>query len=518
MKAEDWASNVNLLLPALAEREKVAIGEPRANPLRWARAADTFLSLVTENWDTFKRKPDAILQQILSEGKSLNEATVTTYTSQPDKYMSAISSLVDDYNRNLATVLLAINKIKSRVVQDETGVSSWLEPGDLRDLVNNQAVRFTSRDIIYADTWPVIEMNWPDLPMLRHLNAYMGGVDVKSIARGKGGPLAPLKFNEKAWQLLLSDPTVPAAELIGLGQLHLRYFPDVFGAIEVEDVIPNYKLVWGEPTVTLFAYVVGTPGVVPKHPIAMRGYRSESNAIVYSALCARTSACKYRQPASGFSPNGGTFDWAGFLAAIVTDMDKQGSELYQAIDDLDGTVTAIRGTVALTLPGPSLHDDDLRSILYGYPDRAVCWHAKSRVETQAIIYEADTTRFKDQAAGIGLIDGVSVEPDDTDKDQAVKDCSDESNTALLLTNLLDRKVLRFIATTPVNGAGTIVPQYLNRTNFLETVEELGRQGSDHLLKVLSKDLAEVKSEDNYHSFLKYQIDRLESLSLAASNK
>jgi hypothetical protein len=536
----DWSANVNFFLSLANERGGYHFADARANPLRWTRAADALVKLAMENEEFFRKKPQTVLKEVLEEGHLLNNTLSDQFVKAPAQYIALLGSLLTEYEREVGAVSVAAENVKTNALKkfDPPGTVAWLSHKELTEVVASLRSKFIERQILHADKWPVIETVWPAaaIPV------------VKEVSRGAGVSFKELKFPEYIWNAILLDSALVGAELTGLGSLQLRYFPDVDHAEPVGNGM--FGVVWGEPLITIFAYLMKPAEVIPKKPIALLDYRAGWTTLVFAEPCSGglgSIACKNLRPYPGNTGAGPTrqFDWEKFLQTqntlalqsvirspvvtkqvearldklltgqledLIDEIKKEGSECSRAIAVLNGTVAAIRGLIALTLPGPGVYDEKLRSILYGRPEVNDCYHDDSRVEPSPRQLQAHP-HFQEPLKTLTTIEGASSEQNDVPP-EGVKKCSEKGATKINFEYIVDGEMIKSFLARGLGQNGKVIPKLINETILLRNLDSLAKVGSRALATTVANDLQVVSSEgNNYHPSLTYQIERLKTLQI-----
>jgi hypothetical protein len=190
--AGDWASNVNLFLGLAGERGGYSVPEKRANPLRWARAAEAFVVLSNESSDIFRKKPRVVLDSLISEGEALDVDLTTTFVNSPQQYLAMLGSLMDEYKNDVKAVSIAAARSRQRPVDAMQAVAAWLDPAELRGIAASHRFEFNQREVSTAGNGPVRETQWP------------AGVpaDWKTAIRNSGRQLNPIMFKDYVWNVI----------------------------------------------------------------------------------------------------------------------------------------------------------------------------------------------------------------------------------------------------------------------------------------------------------------------------
>jgi hypothetical protein len=324
--------------------------------------------------------------------------------------------------------------------------------------------------------------------------------------------------------------------------LQLRFFPDVADGEFVAS--PAVEALWGKPIVTIFAYLV-EPGITVPRPIAIMPYQSGLTTTVFIYNCGGGVGpvlCKNLTPSHGSWQPSSLFDWekalqsqAGLAIASVTnrpgitneveqslnkllvaqhenlrkEVNRRDGELYRSINDLDGTVSAIRGLVALTLPGPSAYDDKLRSMLYGRPERHTCRRVASRVDdSNAGTASNYLTPEEDNPFSPSFRKIKKTEAKSTDvKECSLNDGVDDRNSP----ELIDYNIMTMFLSWGVGQDGNTIAELLDDTNLLRNLDLRAQYGSDEFMITVARDLTEVTSKGNRHPFLQYYLGQLRAL-------
>jgi hypothetical protein len=579
----DWSGNVNLFLALAKERGGYPLPDRRANPVRWATAVDAYVRLATENTEIFRRKPSKILDELISEGVAINRDFSVTIPGSGDKYLSTLFSLVEDYNHAAQQVGQAAGQVRQRVLTERKAKAAWLSPPELAKIVADFRPELTKRDVQFAGNWPVVNTDWPPYPPgpanLREQE--------KNASLGDGIPFGPLSAKDYVWTLISFDNSLVAIELVGFGELALRYFPDVYQP-DFVDASSDAASVWGEPIATVFAYLVKSGGATPpKKPVALQVYQDGEKTTLFLWNCSHlaSAACKYLRPYVNHVPGipEMQFDWQKFLEAqvalsphvvvrspiITTQVENRldellmaqhtallqesqldGSELYNSMLDLDGTVAAIRGLVALTLPGPSAYDDKVRAALYGRPGRSTCRHTKSRVEEPRPAYEprwvdepqnpgnlfdlfsyyfrifnsggpsrVENNYFSDPLKRLATIDGAGETRRDMSTTVDVQECQgDKTDFSSGFEYLISSDVMRYFLQAGLDKSGHIAAELLDQTSLLINLPSLARAGGDTLVNVVARDLPKIAISGNDNPFLWYRINKLKALKNTINNQ
>jgi hypothetical protein len=520
---QDWPSNINLLL-STANRRASFTFQRRANPARWARAADAYIILVTENKEHFRSKPKHLLNLLLKEGEHLKYSSTDKLSAESARFYYLLESLIGDYKAAAKDVASAAADRRQRAAIDSGATHTWLSQADLWSITRKQLPETSKRAVLFADNWPVIRTE------LAPQN--------KEPARGEGIPLGAFPNPALVWELFSSFPPLFGSELLGLGTIHLRYYTDVFNPEYLAD--PASLSLWGEPLVTIFAYSVKPPRVAPLKPIAFAHPIVGWKTIMFTE-CNRAPLCKYLRdynPAARLKQ----FDWPIFLRDAAFDkgveivpwpsavsqietrleqvliaqhrtlreeVQREDSDLARAISKLDKAASLIRGLLLMTKPQTIERNDRIRAVLFGRPQIVLCEIQESRVWSPK---EAKSKFLPKAVESLGGFEDA-VQASAAAATSPDKKCgTPASANAGKVEHLVDGKIIRLLLDSLSSIEVQTRAKFMNRQTLLMNVDTMAQESSEYLLNSMGAEIA--SGSPNHHVFIEATSSRLEALTSA----
>ncbi|PAP96648.1 hypothetical protein CIT31_02660 [Mesorhizobium wenxiniae] len=533
LEERDWSAAINVFLGLAQDRGGFPFSARRANPLRWTRAADAYIRLAVENDAFFKSQPSAILDSLVNEGVSIESDLTKRFVEQPEKFLTLLDSMMAEHLSAVQRVERSASEIRQKVLLEMDATAVWLSPSELSEIANRLLPDFSKRDVVYAADWPVLSTEW------NKIQDKGRGWNRKSGAQGKYLEYKPLVGGPHIWKVSLNDPTLIAAELVGLGQLAFRYAPDVLNPESLSDQAVASLV--GEPIVSVFAYLLPKGKPTPEKPLAIIDYRKGWKQILYFQGCNRPANCKYMKNFGGDRQK--QFDWVTFLETentlanplitrsplltkqvetrldellvrqnqeLIRELERPDSPLHIAVHDLETIALAIRGLTALTLPGPSLYQDGLRSVVLGVPESKACLLTSSRVQigTSSV---TENSHFKDPMSKLDVI--PEVKPKTVTNEDGFKPCTSDEIEPESFPFLIDSRIVRRFVTLAV-GSSQINPDLIDNRSLLVGLSSLADSGRTALFSQVSRAIERTKKEPNIHPSISFFLSRLHSLKLA----
>ncbi|MET4689532.1 hypothetical protein [Sinorhizobium fredii] len=533
LEERDWSAAINLFLGLAQDRGGLSFSARRANPLRWSMAADAYIRLAVENDAYFKSQPSTILDSLVDEGVSIESDLTKRFVEHPDKFIAVLDSMMAEYLSAVQRVERAASEIGQKALLERGATAVWLRPAELSEIASRLLPDLSKRDVVYALDWPILSTEWNGIEDRRNWNRKTG-------ALGKYLEYKPLPSSPNIWKISLSDPTLIAAELVGLGQLAFRYAPDVLNPESLSDAAVASLV--GEPIVSVFAYLLPKGDVTPEKPLASIDYRKGWKQILYFQGCDRPANCKYMKRFGGSQQK--QFDWVTFLESentlarplitrsplltrqvetrlaellvlhnweLMQELDRADSPLRIAVDELESIVLAIRGLISLTLPGPSLYQDGLRSVVLGVPESKACLLTSSRVQIDTSSV-TENSHFKDAMSKLGVI--PDVEPKTTTNEDGFEPCTSGELDPKSFPYLIDSRIVRRFVTLAVGSNHKINPDLIDNRSLLIGLGPLAASGRTAFFAQVARAIERTKKEPNIHPSISFFLNRLRSLQLA----
>ena len=120
LDAQDWSQSINLFRQLAARWAGFpAFATPRANPLRWAIASDSYSRLAIENEELFRARPLYYLDLLLKEGEQIDrDLSLEFIPRNPDKFVDLLAKLLDEYAAALNEIEAEAHKVMKRSLVD----------------------------------------------------------------------------------------------------------------------------------------------------------------------------------------------------------------------------------------------------------------------------------------------------------------------------------------------------------------------------------------------------------------
>lgn len=445
LREERWAEKINTIREMAVAYEHFNLQGRRANPLRWTTAVRMYIALASANTDHFKRAPQDFLLELDAEGTStVRDFSYEMVRNNPDKILQLYRDLLGRYSgavkRFSAAAAVSRERALEALAMPLEDVTSRLEgiavPDKLAQEICKRPIKHIAKtatgfpvlpvaktnfnpspQLTGDETWPPIlgaERVWdlvlrkPEFTDLETLGlgalklGYVAFFD-RARAVGTASPVEYLYGTPCVQYLLYLTGRAGAEKLVGwtneICSLPVRFYvhPPTksyeasFGANDAFDFkryIEKVPLPFGLPS---DGSAQSPPAKRPDNPAPTPPDNSGNpQSFSYDPKDAK-ALTKFFTASEMLSPQDVSNRVSSVMRTIrqtlAGDTLSNVRELGSALEQVNGTVLALRGLTSLLFPNFLANDDEIRRILFGY----------SGASSNAILSNGSTFLTKDIA-------------------------------------------------------------------------------------------------------------------------